>query len=238
MQQLDVINTALGATGKEPLIDLTAPTLAGSAAAQKLMRSIEPAREAVLSRHGWLCALEYPTLAPWAPPAAYVNWRYPAAYLLPGDALRVWEVGGDCDPAAPDGSLRWEVGTFETEASARQVLRVTSSWCAAVADPAGNLPISYVRRANWASLPGHMADAIAYETAARQAFSITGDKGLAKDLKQQAEMSLQQAIGLDATQSGGQPALAPSIPAAIRAYAGNVDFSYSGAPPGYGWGGW
>ena len=57
--QLRIINMALFELGQEPVVDLTSGSLEQSMAATKLMRVIDDARDTVLSRHGWTCALEY-----------------------------------------------------------------------------------------------------------------------------------------------------------------------------------
>lgn len=226
--QVDVINTALGFLGKEPVADLSETSLASSVAAVKLMRSIETSRATVLRRHGWLCALEYASLTPAIGPG-FCTWRYPIAFLAPGAALRVWEIAGQlADGREWGGEPRWELGTVETGSDAQIVIRVGRRWgdWAGCAD--GNLNIAYVRLANWAALDPHVADAIAVDCAWRQCNSITGDKALTAQLQKAKEDAVQMAISVDGTQTGGQPPLASSIPAAIRRFAGASE----------GWGGW
>jgi hypothetical protein len=216
--QVEIFNTALFLLGQEPVADLSEPSLEGSISATKLMRQVEPSRDVVLRRHGWLCALEYVTLAP-AILAGYANWRYPTVYLLPANTLRTWEIEGVAPGPILDGSdelagsscwePRWQIGTFEVDDAARQIIRAQN------AD--ASLNIAYVRRANWASLDAHVADAIACTLAARSAFSVTGDRGVAKDLMAQAESKVLLAISSDGAQEGGQPPWAGSIPAALRA---------------------
>lgn len=207
--QVQIVNTALFALGQEPVVDLSEAALQGSISATKLMRQIDAARDTVLRRHGWLCALEYVTLAP-AILDGYVNWRYPAVYELPADALRTWEIEGITpDLGGDSGSCwepRWQTGTFEIDDAARQIIRGM--------DVASNLNIAYVRRANWASLDAHVADAIAHELAMRAEFSITG--AATKALMGKAEAKVMMAISVDGTQEGGQPAWAASTPAALR----------------------
>lgn len=219
MQKVDVINTALGFLGKEPVADLSEVTLETSVAATKLLRSIEAAREAVLLRHGWLCALQYATL-PQAVIPNYSNWRYPLVYFLPGDALRVWEIAGNILDGRPFAfsEIPWELGAVQVADAARKVIRVGDNCGLPSAD--GSLNVAYVCRANWQALDGHLCDAIAAETAWRQCVSITGDKAAMTALGKQKEDFVQLAIGKDATQTGGQPAWAPSIPAQIRRFAG------------------
>lgn len=218
--QVDVINTALGLLGKEPVADLSETSLQNSTAAVKLMRSVEQARKSVLSRHGWKCAKDYATLSP-ATLSAYVNWRYPVVFLAPNNALSIWEVAGNILDGRELGFTepRWEIGRHEVGAASQFIIRVRDRCLDACVDPGGSLNIAYIRNASWASLDQHVEDAIAAETARRQARSILGEQQTKLDMAKEAETAVQLAIGLDGAQEGGQPALAPSIPAAIRGYA-------------------
>ena len=120
-----IVNDALQWLGNEPVTDLSAASLAQSVAATKLMRAIERSRDAVLSRHGWTCALEYVTLTPAtiagyiAPPA------YPSVFLLPADALRVWAIEGNATTSGlwQGWEPRWQVGTTEADGSVRLIVR-------------------------------------------------------------------------------------------------------------------
>lgn len=207
--EVAVLNTALGALGQEPVADLSDGALQSSKAAVKLLRHLETARDVVLARHGWVCALDYGTLSP-ATLEGYTNWRYPTVYLLPEGALRVWEIEGvtftgDESCWAP----RWQVGTIDAPAgSARKIIRAVNG--------VAQLNAAWVRRANWAALDPHVRDAVAYEVAARGAYSVTGERGVAADKRKEAEANVIMAISVDGTQEGGQPALAGSIPAALR----------------------
>lgn len=206
--QTSIVNRALFQLGQEPVADLSEASLQQSLSATKLMRVIEDSRDTVLRRHGWLCALSYQTLSPAVIPAE-VNWRYPAVFLLPGDALRVWEIGGVVFNGHEScWAPRWQMGSTETNAGSRQIIRSIN--------PCGTLNVAYVRRCNWASLDAHVGDAVAFDLASRGAFSVTGDAGLQKKLETQAEAKALLAVSVDGTQEGGQPPLAPSIPAALR----------------------
>lgn len=206
--QVDVMNTALAALGQEPVIALDDAALQQSVAATKLLRHMETSRDTVLRRHGWLCALEYAALPPSTLPG-YANWRYPYVYMLPGNALRVWEIEGVLfNGQETCWGPRWQVGTIDANGgSAQQIVRSTSS---------DTLNLAYVRRANWAALDKHVLDAIGYEIAARGAYAVTGDRGKAKDAKAEAEAKVMLAISTDGTQEGGQPPWAPSIPQMLR----------------------
>ena len=209
MAEVDIMNTALAAIGQEPVADLSAPSLAGSIAATKLLRSIETSRSVVLRRHGWLCALEYATLAP-ATIAGYVNWRYPGVFLVPGASLRVWEIEGCSFNLLLLGGWgpRWQVGSTEVSGAAQIIIR--SAGCPP------SLNIAYVRLADWAALDAHVCDAIAADLAARGCYSVTGDKAQADRLVKWAEQQVLLAISVEAAEEGGQPPLQISIPALIR----------------------
>lgn len=238
MSQVDVINTGLGFLGNEPVPDLSDASLQQSAAAVKLMRSIETSRETVLARHGWLCALSYASLAPAVIPG-YTNWRYPLVFKQPQGCLRIWEVAGMLadEPTAGLGfgaEPRWEIATIEPAGggAAQKVILVGNCWSDLVGAD-GNLPISYVRKADWTALSPHLEDAIAADCAWRQARSITGKQADADSLARQKEAAIQLALSIDGTQTGGQPPLAGSIPARIRRFAGNAG---AGSWGPYDWG--
>lgn len=206
--ELMVLNAALAALGNEPLTDLNDDSLQGSGAAYKLLRSMDLSRQTVLSRHGWLCALEYTTLTP--EPADAGNWKYPWQYRLPADALIVWEVAGECLWLEGQWACanRWQTATIDSDLGAIKVLRGLGQ-----IDP---LPIAYVRDAGWSGLSASLLDAIGLELAGRCCYGINGDRATASDLKNQAEKKIALAIGAEAKQEGEQDPLAPSIPAMIR----------------------
>lgn len=221
--QCAIINTALSLMGMPSVADLSEASLRQNAAATKLMANFDNSYSTVLRRHGWLCALTYVCL-PAAVIAGDSNWKYPAKYLLPGGALRVWEVR-DPGPQIPFEEIdwlsfgmlgppliqgvAWEVNTIDAEAGASQLVVRSSQTC--------GLALSYVRRCNFSALDGHVADAVGYDVAARCAWNITGDRGVAKDLAAEAEKKVMLAISVDGTQEGGQAPLAPSITSQIRA---------------------
>lgn len=209
--QVAIMNTALALLGQEPVADLDEAARTGSVALTKLLRHMDTARDVVLARHGWVCALEYVTLSAAVIPG-YTNWRYPTVFYLPGNALRVWEIDG-CPET--DWGTRWQAGTVETGAGARRIVRAASAWNGGV----DGLSVAYVRRANWASLDIHVADAVAHDLASRGCYAITGDKAAADRWAQRAETRAVLAVSTDGTQEGGQPGLSASIPARLRAQA-------------------
>lgn len=232
--QAEMINTALMLLGKEPVLDLSDASLAGSAAAVKLMRRIEASREVVLRRHGWTCALEYVQLSAAIIPG-YSNFRYPTVFLLPGDAVRVWAIEGQV-AAGPELNCwepRWQVGTTEVAGGPQLVIRAAASmgdgwlgdgfggdgWGGVTDTALSGLNVVYVRRADWGALDAHVADAVSYELAASSAYAVTGDLQVAAMLKKEVEPRISFAIGSDGTQEGGEPPPMASIPAALRNYS-------------------
>lgn len=219
--QVSMMNRALFQLGNEPVADLSDASLAQSNAAVKILRIMDDSRDVVLHRHGWCCALTYVTLAPMATPPA--NFRYAAAFQCPGDFVRVWEVANPFDDGTqvsvvppqdyfmtPDPNFypeeRWQLVTVDTDQGAQSMILT--------ADALDTLNLCYVRRAGWGALDPHLRDAIAFDMAARAGFSVGGmDPG---KLEKAAETKILAAISVDATQEGGQPILAPSIPAALR----------------------
>lgn len=209
--RVKVVNTALGQLGQEPVADLSDTSLQGSNAAVKILRVLDDARDAVLSRHGWLCAMEYVALQP-VVIAGYSNWKYPTLYQLPGDGLEVWEIEG-CPLTEYYSTFwggRWEVGSIDTDMGPRRVIRSRDS---------GGIKAAYTRRASWGALAIQVRDAIAWEAAARVCYSVTGDVNRTSQLKKEAEQKFALAVSKEGTQEGGQEPLAPSIPAALRAFS-------------------
>lgn len=209
--QVTIINSALFQLGQEPVADLSDASLQGSVAAVKLLRVMEEARDTVLRRHGWNCALNYRTLSPVVLANDPPNWRYPTTFLVPGDGLRVWEIENllECF-----WGPRWQVNSVETQSGSQMVVRAAAGQGPLAGASVDDLNVAYIRRCNWASLDAHLRDAIAFDLAARGCYSVTGARDKALDAK--AEAKVLMAVSSDATQEGGQPPLAPSIPQALR----------------------
>lgn len=221
------MNIALAQLGKLPVTDLMEQSLRASSAAMKLNAFIDDARDQVLERQGWLCAMSYAVLYPAtdAAIAADANWRFPVYYQLPGDCLRVWEVRtptliqpwwGDIDwiafselgPPVMEGEA-WQVTTIDSQdGSSMKVLRT---------DLQDSICISFTRRCNWAALPFSLLQAIGFELAALGCYTVIADQARQQKLEQLAEAKVQMALSIEATQEAGMPSIAPSIPARIRA---------------------
>jgi hypothetical protein len=221
------MNIALAQLGKLPVSDLNEQSLRASSAAMKLYALIDDARDWVLERQGWLCAMRYTVLNPAtdAQIAADNNWRFPVYYALPGDCVRVWEVRtptliqpwwGDIDwiafselgPPVMEGEA-WQVTTIDSQdGSSQKVLRT---------DLQDQLALSYTNKCNWAALPYNLLQAIGFELAALGCYTVTADQQRQAKLEQAAESKVQMALSTEATQEAGMAAIAPSIPARIRA---------------------
>lgn len=221
------MNIALAQLGKLPVSDLNEQSLRASSAAMKLNHFIDDARDHVLERQGWLCAMRYCQLDP-ASDAAIANdnnWRFPVYYNLPGDCVRVWEVRtptliqpwwGDIDwiafselgPPVMEGES-WQMTTIDSpDGSSQKILRT---------DLQSQLALSYTGRCNWAAFPFSVLQAIGFELAALGCYTVTADQQRQQKLEQLAEQKVQLALSIEATQEAGMPAIAPSIPARIRA---------------------
>lgn len=199
--KLLVVNQALNHLGQNPVTSLQDADLRGSQAAKKILRFIDQARDVVLADYAPLCALSYDVLEPAVIPG-FKNWKYAAAFYLPGDCLRVWSLwDGDFppqfDPARPvdDPNLVWEAATIEDEDEARQVVLCSIS---------AALNVCYVRRAGWGALVPLLLDAVSYETAARACGAVTSNDKKAGGLFQAAQTAAARAASVDATQQGGQ----------------------------------
>jgi hypothetical protein len=240
--EVNAVNRALFRLGQDPVVDLSDASLDFSNGAVKLLGAMDDARDLTLARHGWACALEYVTLQP-ATIANYVNWRYPTVYLLPPDALRVWEIGGTVANGNEYQSWlpRWQLGTTEVDGAPRLIIRASADtggsylidgaywgWSSAPAssdgppaDPMlmGPLYVAYVRRCAWGAMDPHVYEAAYVRLAAIGCFSVTGDARLAQKLEVEAEQKAIAATQMESNSEGGQPPLAPSIPHLLRMHS-------------------
>lgn len=221
------MNIALAQLGKLPVSDLNEQSLRASSAAMKLFSFIDDARDHVLERQGWLCAMTYTQLDPATDAQIETDncWRFPVYYVLPGDCVKVWEVRtptliqpwwGDIDwiafselgPPVMEGEA-WQVTTKDwSDGSSQKIIR-TDLQC--------QIALSYTRRCNWAAFPFTILQAIGFELAALGCYTVTADQQRQQKLEQLAEQKTQLALSVEATQEAGMAALAPSIPARIRA---------------------
>jgi hypothetical protein len=237
--EVEAVNQALLLLAQDPVVDLSDASLDYSVSATKLVPAMDRARDLTLARHGWACALEYVTLQS-ATIANYVNWRYSDVYLLPPDALRVWEVAGTIANGNEYQSWlpRWQIGTTEVDGAPRLIIRGSAytggsflidgaywGWSSlpssGAPDPAvpvglGDLPVAYVRRCSWQAMDPHVFEAAYTRLAAMGCYSVTGDLALKKTLELQAEQKAVAATQMENVAEGGQPSIAPSIPHLLR----------------------
>lgn len=207
--QMTCLNAALLQLGNEPVSDILDEQIEESGALFKLLRAMDLARDVVLGRHGWLCVLQYTVLTPEAAPPG--NWKFPWQYLLPGDCIRPWEIGGIVFQGTEHECWgpRWQSATIDNDIGSRLLIRSR--------DKIDSLRIGYVRRpSSWMALAPHLLDAIGWELAGRTCYAINGDAAKAKDLKKEAEGKVLMAISVDGVQTGGEEPVSPSIPAMIR----------------------
>lgn len=166
----------------------------------KILPHLAPAIDAVLVKYGWLCALEYATLAP--APLVPTNWKFPFAYLMPAGGLRFWEVGR---------LTGWERGVWENPDGATvPILRAAEG---------GDLNVAYVKRRAADALDANVRDAVVFELAARACHPIKGDAALAVKLREIADKAVLSAMGTDGQDAKGDPALIEDRLAALRATA-------------------
>ena len=224
--KIDAMNVALTQLGKLPVTDLNEQSLRASSAATKLLPLLDHARDRILERQGWLCAMNYTVLNPATDAQIEADgcWAFPTYYELPGDCVKVWEVRtptliqpfwGEIDwiafsqlgPPIIEGEA-WQVTSIDfPDGSTKRIIRT---------DLLTQLAISYTRRCNWSAFPRVLLDAIGFETAALGCYTVTADQQRQKVLDQASEERLLMALSIEATQEGGAPPIAPSIPERIR----------------------
>lgn len=176
----NLINEALAHLGEDPIDDAAADP--APARLRKLSAHIQPAIDAVLSRHGWLCALEYLTLSPSADVPG--NWQFAHAYVAPEGALKFWTVAR---------STAWERGVFvAADQSARKIVRAVEP---------GPLNVACIVRRPVHAIDRHVLDAIALEIAARAAEPINGSSERGDKLTRAATQAILSAMGVDGSDS-------------------------------------
>lgn len=168
----------------------------------KALAQWDQAVDVCLATAPWLCALESPTLDR---DEAAGDWRYPHRFTLPAGTLRVFNVeGGD--------HFAWQAGTVLDEAGAvRRIIRTSH---------AGPLYLDLVVRRPIEALTPLLADALAWELAARLAGPIQSSEAKSEWAFKQAEKAYQRAASAEATEIGGQEVLLPSAMALARRAAG------------------
>jgi hypothetical protein len=172
----------------------------------KALAQFDQALEAALCRAGWLCALESRTLDP---DDFAGDWRYRYRFTCPAGTLKVWAVDGG------DG-FAWQAGTKITGGDGGAIERTVR------AEVSGPLKVDLVMRRPVEALTPLLADALAWELAARLAGPIQSSEAKSKWAQDKAEEAYLLAAGAEATEIGGQePGLGQGPLATARLGAGS-----------------
>ncbi|MFN3353983.1 MAG: hypothetical protein ACK4Z5_10275 [Brevundimonas sp.] len=193
-----IINLALVQLGEDTVaaVDQDPPP----ARLVKILPHLQPAIEAVLMKHGFLCALEYATLLP--SPDAPTSWAFPFSYVAPDGCLRLWRV---------ERASGWERGRWERQDSAsRVIIRAVEG---------GALNLAYVKRRSADALDPHLHDAIAFEVAARACRPMNGSVERANELRDLARDAYLSALGVDGGDARADEVMFVDRVAALRASA-------------------
>lgn len=203
--QLSIINLAFS-----HLTEPTVLTLDGDPRAPNVVKALaqwDQALDVALSRAPWLCALERRSIDPdLAPTQGWGDWKYPARYTLPTGTLKVWSVGL-CEGGA------WERGTaVDANGAAISVIR---------AGAVATLPVELCVRRKAEVLTPLLADALAWELAARLAGPIQSSEEKGRWAEGRAETAYALAASAEASEIGGQdPLIAMGGMQAARRWAG------------------
>lgn len=194
--QLSIINGAFAKLGEPVVRDLGGDPKPPNVV--KALAAWDDALDVALSNDGWLCALEAYELTPMASGG---DWKYPYYFGLPAGTLRVWShLAGD--------AFAWEAGAVhETGGAVRKVIK---------AGEAGPLRVELIMRRPAEALTPLLADALAWELAARLAGPIQSNEKKAQWADGKAEAAYLRASSAEATQFGGQPVAHGSILAEAR----------------------
>ncbi|ODT88109.1 hypothetical protein [Phenylobacterium sp. SCN 70-31] len=190
----EVVNAAMAHMGEPGFEDIGQDP--PSAALVKVLAQLDGragAERRALSRHPWLCALSYLTLAPVSP--APTNWKWANAFLLPQTAVKVWEVDGPPD-------LAYEIGTETVGGSERSVIRAN----------VGSLRVSFSEVKPYEAYSADLCNYIAFLLASRAIGPLKSDYEGAARLKKDAEAAALEAMSGEAGQHGGEdPRLASGL---------------------------
>jgi hypothetical protein len=196
----EVINTAMAHLGEPGFsaIDTDPP----GAALAKVLGQLDGragVEQFALSRHPWLCALSYTTLAPAVSPPT--NWKWKNLFILPDTFVKMWVVDGDDVP--------FEVGTEVISSAVKKVVRCDEA----------ALRIAFSERKAWEAYSPDLCNYMALLLAARTAGPLKNDYDGAARLTRQADEALQMAMGGEAGQYLEPEVMFASGFAALRASA-------------------
>lgn len=184
--ELSIMNAALAHLGEERQLD--DPAAAPAPREQRVLQALLPmVRDAMLRKHPWLCAEARLTVTR-QPLDADADWAFANLFLLPVDMLRLWHVESD---------YPWQVGSH---AIRNEDGAVTSRRTALFSGAAGPLSLRIVERVAYEHLDACLADAMAYELAARAAGPLQADKALAKQLNADAREALAMAVTIETSE--------------------------------------
>lgn len=190
--QLQIINLAFSHLG-EPLVrdldgDPPIPNVT------KARAQWDMAIEEALSQGPWLCAsvssridADFQT-----PQEKAQDWRYTHRFTCPTGTLKVWNV---------EGGYAWQAGTaVDADGRVRRVIR---------ANHPGPVLADVVRLVPVEALTPLLANALAWELAARLAGPIQSNEQKAKWAADKAVQAYARAAGSEMTEIGGQDPLIP-----------------------------
>ncbi|MDY0189063.1 MAG: hypothetical protein RBR16_14200 [Syntrophus sp. (in: bacteria)] len=168
-----IVNLALSRLGQPPITDIDE----GTVTADKFKAVWDDIRDFVLATHPWNFAVKRASLARLAETPDF-KWSY--YYQLPGDCLRVTQLGEQEDEYLWEIEAEGKLATDEAEANIEYIARITEE---------GRYSPGFV-------------NALAYRLAAEKCFDLTGRLDLAKNLLQLWPQELAAAISFDSQEKG------------------------------------
>lgn len=196
----EVINTAMAHLGEPGFtsIDTDPP----GAALAKVLGQLDGragVEQFALSRHPWLCALSYATLAPVTTPPA--NWNWSKLFVLPDTFVKMWVLDGEDVP--------FEVGTEVISSQVKKVVRCDEA----------SINICFSERKDYEAYTPDLANYMALLLASRTAGPLKSDYDGAKRLAALASDALMDAMRGEAGQYAEQAVMFSSGFAVLRAQA-------------------
>lgn len=195
----ELVNTAMAHLG-EPAFATIATDPPGAALAKVLgqLDGRAGVELAALSRHPWLCALQFASLSA---AARAGNHKWAKVFDLPSTFVKMWAVEGD--------NTAYLVGSEVVSGVARKVV-----WANVAA-----LDVVFTEQRDFEAYTPDLLNYMAYALASRTAGPLKNDYEGAARLKREAEVALLAAMMGEAGQWREDEALVPFIFAALRAQA-------------------